>query len=127
MNKNIYVFALQFVVSLIVVFGIHLLVLKQIQYEIDYYHFISAYAINYLLALFIVVILMRYIDRLKAYIGFLFMIGSMLKFAVFFLAFYPAFKADGVMDRVEFTYFFVPYMLSLLFETKKLAGITNNI
>lgn len=48
--------------------------------------------------------------------GFVFMIGSALKFLLFFLVFYPAYHADGEISRMEFASFFVPYAIGLSVE-----------
>jgi len=45
------------------------------------------------------------------------MAGSFLKFIVFFLVFYPPYKMDGNMDKLEFAAFFVPYVICLVLET----------
>lgn len=55
------------------------------------------------------------------------MAGSFLKFAVFFIWFYPVFKADGKIDSLEFATFFIPYVFCLLFETKKLSSVLNEV
>jgi len=56
-------------------------------------------------------------NKLKNQIGFLFIAGSLIKFIVFFILFYPSYKQDGIMERVEFFAFFVPYLLALIVET----------
>lgn len=48
--------------------------------------------------------------------GFIFLLGSGLKFLLFFLIFYPVYHADGTIDRMEFAAFFIPYGLSLTAE-----------
>ncbi len=78
---------------------------------------VLSYLINGLLALIIFGSLFVFKNRLKNYIGFLFMGGSFLKFIFFFLLFYPEYSADGVMDKMEFAGFFVPYAISLVIET----------
>lgn len=55
------------------------------------------------------------------------MLGSFVKFAVFLIWFYPIFKLDGHIDKLEFATFFVPYLVSLLFETRKLSTILNDL
>ncbi len=120
-------YALKFLLVLSAVLILHVLVLYKIHHAIDYEWLFASYIINYLLALGIVVIILHYIDKLKTYTGFLFMAGSLIKFAVFFIAFYPHFKTDGVMNKTEFTYFFVPYIICLIMESKKLIRITNNL
>ena len=86
-----------------------------------------SYAINFLLALAIVAGILLYIEKLKTYIGFLFMLGSFVKFGVFFLYFYPIFKVDDVISSNEFFLFFVPYSMSLIWETLTLTKALNKI
>lgn len=76
-----------------------------------------SYLVNFGLAFTIVSLLFRYRRKMRQQIGFLFIAGSLLKFAVFFAVFYPIFKADGEIGRPEFASFFVPYLLALFLET----------
>ena len=76
-----------------------------------------SYLVNFVLAFAIVGLLYRFRLKIRQQIGFLFIAGSLLKFAVFFAAFYPGFRADGTISRAEFASFFVPYLLALILET----------
>ena len=53
--------------------------------------------------------------------------GSFLKFAVFFVVFYPSYKADGDIQKVEFAAFFVPYVLALIVETYFASKMLNQM
>lgn len=77
----------------------------------------DAYLLNSLLAITIIVIIYWLRKKYYSQIGFLFLGGSMLKFLCFFLWFSPVFNADGELSRAEFIGFFIPYLLSLIFET----------
>lgn len=83
----------------------------------------ASYLVNWGLAFAIVWLLFAYRKKLRQQIGFLFIGGSLLKFAVFFAVFYPVFHADGTIERSEFASFFVPYMLALVLETLFTAKI----
>ena len=76
-----------------------------------------SYLLNGLLAIFIYAILFFLRNTLKNQIGFLFIAGSALKFIVFFIVFYPVYKEDGIIQRVEFFAFFIPYLCALFLET----------
>jgi len=76
-----------------------------------------SYIINAVLAALIYITLYLFRRKLKNYIGFLFMGGSFLKFAVFFILFYPDYKADGDINATEFAAFFIPYAICLVIET----------
>ncbi len=78
---------------------------------------VLSYWANGLIAAAIYLTLFVFRNRLKNQIGFLFIAGSLLKFILFFILFYPSYRADGVMQRIEFLAFFVPYLLALLLET----------
>jgi hypothetical protein len=53
------------------------------------------------------------------------MAGSMFKFLIFFLAIQPVYKADGEVTGLEFAYFFIPYAISLVYETLFISQILN--
>ncbi len=78
---------------------------------------VLSYLVNCILATFIFVSIYIFRSKLKNQIGFLFMGGSFVKFIFFFILFYPAYKADGEMGRLEFAAFFIPYGISLVIET----------
>jgi hypothetical protein len=78
---------------------------------------VLSYLVNSILAAIIFIALYIFRGKLKNQIGFLFMGGSFLKFIFFFLLFYPAYKMDGEMSRLEFAAFFIPYGISLVIET----------
>lgn len=103
--------------TLIFGFGLHVLVLEYLGEPLFGNMLVPSYAVNFVLAAVIFIALYMLRQRLKNALGFLFMAGSLLKFVVFFLLFYPTFKADGVMHRLEFAAFFVPYLIALVLET----------
>jgi len=78
---------------------------------------VLSYGVNFVLAAAIYIGLHSFRNRIKNQIGFLFMAGSFLKFIVFFILFYPSYKADGTMATSEFAAFFVPYAICLIVET----------
>ena len=84
-----------------------------------------SYAANNLLALSIFTLLYALRSKHTEKLGFLFLAGSGLRFLVFFLLFYPVFKADGMMTRSEFAVFFLPYGLSTAIETGFLVRVLN--
>jgi len=84
-----------------------------------------SYIVNFILAaaIFIGLFLLR--NRFKNQIGFLYMGGSLLKFLVFFLVFYPSYREDGQVTKLEFAAFFIPYLICLVFETAYTAKMLN--
>ena len=77
----------------------------------------EAYLINYFLASLIFLGLYLLRKKFQHQLGFLFMGGSFLKFAVFFVIFKPVYNADDLMSKTEFAAFFVPYFLCLTLGT----------
>lgn len=87
---------------------------------------ILSYTINFLLATLIFSGLYIARKKLKNALGFLFMGGSLLKFLVFFLVFYPTYRADGEIEGIEFAAFFIPYTIALVLETFFASKMLNN-
>ena len=85
-----------------------------------------SYLVNGLLAIFIFSILMFLKKKYNDQLGFLYMLGSFIKFGAFFLVFYPEFKEDGEITKIEFSIFFVPYLISLIIETIDLIKVLNS-
>lgn len=66
-------------------------------------------------------------NKYKSQLGFLFLAGSVVKFAVFFIVFQPLFKQDGLISKLEFASFFVPYLTGLIIETISLSKWLNKL
>ena len=103
--------------SLGIAFFIHIILLENAGHPEYGQKIVLSYLINGVLAAVIFVSLYIYRNRLKNYIGFLFLVGSFLKFTLFFVLFYPSYKEDGDMSKLEFAAFFVPYGICLVLET----------
>ena len=88
---------------------------------------VLAYILNYLLALSIYSLLYFLRFKLKNQLGFLFMTGSFWKFIVFFVFFYPSYKSDGSINNLEFSSFFIPYLICLIIETYTLIQLLKNL
>lgn len=85
----------------------------------------QAYLFNGLAATGILIFLMRLAQKNKSNLGFIFMAGSFLKFLVFFLLFFPEYKADGEMQTIEFSSFFIPYAICLSVKSFILIRMLN--
>jgi len=110
-------FSLYLLLVLTIVFGIHLTVLNGLNLPLLDHKIILAYVINYSLAIIIYGILFALQNKMTAHLGFLYMGGSFVKFIFFFIFFYPNYKQDGEINSLEFAAFFIPYAISLIFET----------
>ncbi len=127
MNNPLIRFFILLTSFVIVVFGIHVLFLNLNSLPIFNNKIIFAYLLNYLLALGVYLLLYTLRVKLKTQLGFLFMAGSFLKFILFFLFFYSSYKADGSINSLEFSAFFIPYILCLVIETFSLVNLLNNL
>ena len=115
--KSFFKFSIALLVVLSLVFAIHIALLNQFEKPLFDNRILAAYLSNYFLAVVIYLILYLLKNKMTAQIGFLYMGGSFVKFIFFFIFFYPFYKIDGKLDSLEFAAFFVPYVISLIFET----------
>jgi hypothetical protein len=83
------------------------------------------YAINSSIAIFIYWIAFLFRNSSNGYLGYYFLLGTLIKFFVFFVFVLPIFKDDDIVSKTEFFTFFIPYFLSLLVETKSLISLLN--
>ncbi|MCK0144140.1 hypothetical protein MWU78_00585 [Arenibacter sp. F26102] len=125
-HKLLFTFYLSLVLLSLLVFCLHVLVLYILGFPLFDHMIVLAYLLNMVLALIIFSALYWFRVKYRDQIGFLFLGGSMLKFLFFFIAFYPFYNADGNMESLEFTSFFVPYFLCLLLETLFTARMLNS-
>lgn len=122
---------LVFIISLILLLtlslGLHFVVLEYLNITFTISDLFMPYSANFFLASIITIGL--YLLRVKqaANLGFIFMGSSFFKFLVFFLVFYPIYTIDGELSPVEFGWFFIPYAVSLTFETNFLVRILNEM
>ena len=86
---------------------------------------LQAYAMNFILAALLFLLIYRLRVNHPDKLGFVFMLGSGIKFTLFFVFFNPAIQFDGVTTKAEFLSFFVPYALSTLVETTSLIRLLN--
>ena len=114
-------------ISLALIFTLHLLFLHFNNLPLFDNKILLAYILNYVLALIVYLLLFSLRIKLKNQLGFLFMAGSFLKFVVFFLFFFSSYKADGIINRLEFSSFFIPYLICLIIETYSLVNLLKNL
>ena len=120
-------FTIRAIVLLAIVFCIHITLLNFLDFPLFENRIIGAYIVNLILIISIFGILYLLKEKYKSQLGFLFLAGSLLKFAVFFIAFYPFYKQDGTITKLEFASFFVPYVLGLILETISLSKWLNRL
>lgn len=125
MSKKIVLFSIRLVILATVIFYIHTEVLRRTGHSPYDNLIIEAYYANVILAIFIFSALNFLQKKYSDQLGFLFMAGSLIKFAVFFIFFSPSFRHDGDISRLEFLSFFVPYLFCLFIETLAVVKILN--
>lgn len=113
------------IVGLLIVFLGHASVLETKNLPLFNDKIILSYILNGVVAIVIFLVLFFLRKKQKDQLGFLFMFGSFLKFALFFIFFYPSYNADGGTTKLEFMAFFIPYIYSLLIETVALIKLLN--
>ena len=106
-----------FLLFILGAYFLHALALEMQKIDPDRVLLDDTYLVNALLAVVILVVIYWLRKKYFSQIGFLFLGGSLLKFGVFFIWFNPVYKADGILSKGEFIGFFIPYALSLTFET----------
>ena len=85
----------------------------------------KTYSVNYVLAILIFHLLLYLKLKHTHLLGFVYMGGSLVKFAVYFIFFNPIFKIDGSIDKMEAFSFLIPYFISLILETTYLIKLIN--
>ncbi len=95
-------------------------------------HLFVLYLINALAAILVYNLAIFFRKTQQDHLGYFFLVGTALKFFVFFVYVLPIFKEDGYQTKEEFFSFFVPYAVALIVETISLVfllrqGDTNNI
>ena len=126
MINSIIRFGLILGIAIGIVFCIHLFILSFFNFALFENRITLSYDVNYILALGIYASLYKFRVKYLDILGFIFMVGSFLKFAIFFIFFNPVYKVDGVVTVLEATSFLVPYIGCLFFETFYLIKLLNN-
>ena len=120
-------FAIKAVILLTLTFAIHLVVLNALQFPLFENRIVLSYIVNLILVIVIFGILYLLKEKYKSQLGFLFLAGSFLKFVVFFILFYPFYKLDNTITKLEFAAFFVPYVIGLILESVSLSKWLNKL
>ena len=127
MNNPFLSFSIKAIDLLTVVFCIHIAILNFLELPLFENRLVLSYVINLILIIVIFGFLYLLKEKHKSQLGFLFLVGSFLKFAVFFILFYPYYHLDGVISKLEFSAFFVPYVSGLILESVSLSKWLNQL
>ena len=117
MSSSPIFFFFKLMITLVIIFLIHISIFHYLEISIYSNYIIGAYISNFVLTFLSYLFLYKFRVKLAHSLGFLFLGGSMLKFTVFFIVFLPFYKSDGDMTKLEFSTFFIPFAVSLFLET----------
>ncbi|MBT8312556.1 MAG: hypothetical protein HKP23_07000 [Flavobacteriaceae bacterium] len=123
MIRKSFTFLAQLVIILVFVGLLHYAVIYAREWAIVLPDMGLAYLLNLLLAVGIYIAMLQFAAQQSSYLGFLFLFGSVLKFAAYFVILEPVFKRDGSLSKIEFFYFFIPYLSCLIAETFALVKL----
>lgn len=115
-RRDVHAFIIQLTSVLVLTFGLHVFILTSLHLSPFNHLFLESYVFNYVIAILCFFALDLSKKKFSETLGFVFLSLSALKFLFFFVLFYPSFQADGIMDRVEFFNFFIPYSVCLFVE-----------
>jgi hypothetical protein len=126
-SKNLERFVLILFSILAVAFIIHISIFSFLNYDLFATRIITSYVGNFVLT--VVIFAYIYKNRIKKTerLGFFFLGGSMIKFMLFFIFLNPFFMEDGLVSRLEFLSFFIPYSVALTVETQQLIKELNKL
>ena len=110
-----------------IAFFLHLSILYSFDLPLWEHQLSLCYVSNFVLAALILWVLLSVFKKNKDQVSFLFMGSSLFKFILFFVVFYPGYKADGVVQKIEVLTFFIPYFVCLSLETGILVQKLNKI
>ena len=127
MQNPFYRFAVKVTGLLAITLVLHLGFLKLFEQPLFENKIVLSYIVNLLLVIGVFGLLYILRNKYKSQLGFLFLAGSELKFTVFFIVFYPIYKQDEDVSKLEFAAFFVPYATGLILETLSLSKWLNEI
>ncbi len=113
-------------IYLALVFAIHLTILLVLKKPLFENQILLAYVVNLLLALLIFIALLFFRKKANDYLGYVFMYGSLFKFTIFFIFFYPNYNKISGNLKQEFLSFFIPYLVCLIIEIKWLINLLNS-
>lgn len=107
------------------IFGIHIATLHYLQLPLFNNLIVKSYIVNAIMAIVIYGFLYFFRKKYLDLLGFIFMGGSFLKFATYFILFHPEFKSDGNVVKLEAISFLIPYLICLSIEIYFLIKLLN--
>jgi len=114
-------------VGLLALFFFQGWILESKGHDLSSLQFTKSYVLNANMALVVFFAIYIFRNKYRDLLGFFFLGGSLLKFALFFIFLYPFYNQDGSLERLEFLVFFVPYGFALVLETYFLVKLLNTV
>ncbi len=127
MDKRTSTFALQLFAVLALLAVLHMAFFYARAQAIPFDLIALGYVVNFAMAFGIYYGMVQLAEKQNKNLGVVFLLGSTLKFAVYFLIFNPLFMQDGALSKVEFFTFFTPYISCLIIETLALVKLLKDI
>lgn len=127
MHPTISDFILRILFLMGAAFGLHVLILNYFELPLFDHEIILAYSVNVIFGILIFSFLFAIRYKIKNQIGFIFILGGMFKFFLFFALFYEGYMADDTFSKIEFFTLFVPYILALVIEVFSLSKWLNKL
>jgi hypothetical protein len=112
--------------TLLLFFIVHIGVLYFLEAPLFQNRIILSYIVNYLLASGLLYFVQSNFNKQASNTAFIFLLGSAIKFVVFFILFYSHYSAVSQMQITEFAAFFGPYATCLILEVLFLSRELNN-
>lgn len=128
MNSSIQNLLIKLLGSLALLFVVHYATLHFSGKDAFIGELVYAYLINAILAGGISLLFYKLENKYREQLGFLFLGASLFKLVVFFgflYAFNPELLGEESVTILEFSGFFIPYALSMLFESRYLIYLVN--
>ncbi|WP_375325946.1 hypothetical protein [Flagellimonas sp. GZD32] len=122
-----YYFTFILILGLLALFFGHSYILENGNYDVVSLHLIKSYVLNAIMASIVFFAIYIFRNKYRDLLGFFFLGGSLVKFALFFIFLYPTYHQDGILERTEFLAFFIPYGFSLVLETYFLVKLLNTV
>ena len=126
-SKNLVRFIVILFSILLAVFIVHISILNFLNHDLFANRITTSYVGNFALTVMIFAIIYKNKEKKSESVGFLFLGGSMVKFILFFIFLNPFYMQDGLVSRLEFLSFFIPYSVALSVETQQLIKELNKV
>lgn len=111
---------------LLVSFIVHYLILQNALAVLEPKLLIATYLALFVLTILIVGAIQKLQKNYFNQVGFLFLVGSMIKFALYFVILKPFYQHFELSKSNAFLVFFIPYLISLISEAVYVSKLLNS-